>query len=195
MSGKSAGVMFSTAIKDLASMKKLALAFALCAFPATTFADTADEKMTPTVSCAHFRQRFTDALIGNREGIALAGLFSGAKQEKLDVPGVQSAIGCDGNGMLEGFAATLVDLDDASRKRLVRLAAAAVRAIDAGFDHGAAIQFIGDLSDKTLQDAHSNEKKSGWLRGEAERQLGHYMAMHSITGEQVRTGIELRDKQ
>ncbi|MGY3582055.1 hypothetical protein ACVIGB_001022 [Bradyrhizobium sp. USDA 4341] len=176
-------------------MKKLALAFALCFFSATAFADTPDEKMAPTVSCEQFRERFMDALLGNREGIALAGLFTGSKQEKLDVPGVQSAIGCDRSGMFEGFGAALVDLDDGSRKRLARISAAAVRAIDAGFDHSAAVQFIGDLHKETLQDARSNEKKSGWLRGEAEKQLGHYIAMHSVGNDLVRTSIELRDKQ
>jgi hypothetical protein len=185
--------LFSTS-NSLVPMKKIALVFALCAFPVTAFADTQDEKMKPTVTCAQFRQRFTDALLGDREGITLSALFTGTKQEKLDVPGIQSAIGCDGDGMLEGFGATLVDLDDGSRQRFVRICAAAVRAIDTGFDHSAAVQFIGDLSAETRQDAHSNEKKSGWLRGEAEKPLGHYVAMHTISNDLIRTSIELLDK-
>src|SRR5262245_29131728 len=44
------------------------------------------EKMAPTVSCSQFRERFTDALSGNREGIALVWLFTGPKQEKFEVP-------------------------------------------------------------------------------------------------------------
>ena len=44
--------------------------------------------MSPTVTCSQFRERFTDALTGNREGIALVWLFTGPKQEEFEVPGV-----------------------------------------------------------------------------------------------------------
>jgi hypothetical protein len=152
-------------------------------------------KMAPTVSCSQFRQRFTDTLTGNREGIALYLLFTGPKQEKFDVPGIQAAIGCTPDRMFQGFGASLLETDDANIRRFGRFIAAAVRATEQRLDHEAALAFVLELSKHALQVAHEGERKAGILLGDAEGQLGPYVVTHSFNNGRIRTGIELRDKE
>lgn len=75
-------------------MKKFVVALAICTSSTFAYAEEDFEKVTPTIKCDDFRERFTDALVGNREGIGLADLFTGPKKEKFEVPGIQAAIGC-----------------------------------------------------------------------------------------------------
>jgi hypothetical protein len=152
------------------------------------------EKMVPTVSCSQFRERFTDVLTGNREGIALGWLFTGPKREKFEVPNIQAAIGCTADGMFEGFGATLLETDDGSVRRFARFSAAAARATDPALDHSAALQLMTDLSKDALRDARETERKTGQLRGEAEKQMGSYVIVQRFLNGLVRTGIELRYK-
>jgi hypothetical protein len=176
-------------------MKKLAFALAIFALPAIASAEEADEKMPPTITCDQFRERFTDALIGNREGIALFELFTGPKKEKFDVSGIQAAIMCTAGGMFEGFGASLLETDDRSARRYARFSAAAVRATEPSFDHSDALRFFVDLARQALQDARNNERKSGWLRGAAENKLGSYVIDYSMSNDLVSTHIDLRYKQ
>jgi hypothetical protein len=175
-------------------MKKLALALAIFALPAMASAEETDEKMSPTVTCSQFRERFTDALTGNREGIALVWLFTGPKQEKFEVPHIQAAIGCTADGMFEGFGATLLETDDGNVRRYARFSAAAVRATDPGFDHSEAMQFMTDLTKGAVRDARDTERKTGQLRGEAKKQIGSYVIVQRFLNGLARTGIELRYK-
>jgi hypothetical protein len=175
-------------------MKKVALALAIFALPIMASAEETDEKMSPTVTCGEFRERFTDALIGNREGIALVWLFTGPKQEKFEVPGIQAAIGCTADGMFEGFGATLTETDDGNMRRYARFSAAALRATEPGFGHSAALQFMTDLTKEALRDARDTERKTGQLRGDAEKQLGSYVIVQRFLNGPARTGIELRYK-
>jgi hypothetical protein len=177
-------------------MKNLVLALAIFSstLPALASAQDADEKMFPTVTCSQFRERFTDALSGNKEAIALAWLFTGPKQEKFEVPGIQAAIGCTADGMFEGFGATLTETDDTNIKRYARFVAAAVRATDPGFDHSAALQFMHELGKQALREARDTERKTGRLSGDAEKQIGSYVTVQSFQNGLVRTGIELRYK-
>ena len=176
-------------------MRKRALALAIYAFPTLAFAEEGLEKLTPTAKCDEFRERFTEALMGNREGIWLSDLFTGPKKEKFGVPGIQAAIGCNAAGMFEGFGASLLETDEATIKRFTRFAAAAVRATEPSFYHVASLKFFLAVANEALADARENERKSGWLRGEAEKTLGSYVMEYSISNNLVRTGIELRYKQ
>ncbi|WP_027567555.1 hypothetical protein [Bradyrhizobium sp. URHA0013] len=176
-------------------MKKFTLALAICAFPTLLFAEEDFEKLAPTIKCDEFRERFTEALMGNRDGIWLSDLFTGPKREKFEVPGIQAAIGCNATGMFEGFGATLLETDEANVKRFARFAAAAVRATEPTFYHADSLKFFLDVAKEALADARENERKSGWLRGQAEKTLGSYVMEYSISNSLVRTGIELRYKQ
>ncbi len=120
-------------------------------------------------------------------------LFTGPKQEKFEVPHIQAAIGCTADGMFEGFGATLLETDN-DNIRFARFSAAAVRATDPGFDHSAATQFMTELTKEALRDARDTERKTGQLRGEAERQIGSYVIVQRFLNGLVRTGIELRYK-
>jgi hypothetical protein len=175
-------------------MKKLALAFAIFSFPVMASAEETDQMMPPTVTCSQFRERFIDALTGNREGIALAWLFTGPKQEKFAVPGIQAAIGCDDNGMFEGFGATLMQTNDDDIRRHARFSVAALRATEPSFDHSAALQFMTALSKEALREARNTERKTGQLQGSAEKALGSYVIMEKFSIGLVHTNIELRYK-
>lgn len=176
-------------------MKTLALALAIVALPAMSSAEETDEKLPPTITCNQFRERFTEALMGNREGIALSDLFTGPKKEKFEVSGIQAAITCTGGSMFQGFGASLLETDDRSVRRYARFSAAAVRATEPGFDHSAALGFFVDLARQALQDARNNERKSGWLRGSAEKNLGSYVIDYRMSNNLVSTNIDLRYKQ
>ncbi|GIQ76210.1 hypothetical protein [Bradyrhizobium sp. RD5-C2] len=174
-------------------MKNLVLAIALVV-PTIAFAEDDDEKVPPTITCDQFRERFTDALIGNGEGVSLASLFTGAKRQKFDVPGIQAAIGCTADGMFEGFGASLLEADDGSVKRYTRFSGAAVRAIEPRFDHAEAIQVVVDLTRQALEDARNTERKSGWLQGSAEKKFGSYVVDYRMNNSLVSTHIDLRYK-
>jgi hypothetical protein len=176
-------------------MKKLALALAIFALPAIGCAEEADEKLPPTITCDQFRERFADALLGNREGIAGFELFTGPKEEKFEVPGIQAAITCNAGGMFEGFGASLLETDDGSARRYALFSAAAVRATEPSFDHAGALKFFVDLAKEALQEARKNESKSGWLTGNAEENLGSYYMDYTMHNELVSTQIDLRYKQ
>lgn len=176
-------------------MKTLAFAIALLAVPVAASAEDADEKMSPTITCDQFRDRFTEALQGNREGIALADLFTGSKQEKFDVTGIQAAISCTADGMFEGFGASLLETDDRTAARYARFSAAAVRATEPSLDHSNGLKLFVDLARQALEDARNNERKSGWLRGDAEKKLGSYVIDYRMSNHLVSTHINLRYKQ
>ncbi|WP_426611409.1 hypothetical protein [Bradyrhizobium sp. McL0616] len=176
-------------------MKKLALAFTVLALPAIAWAEEADEKLAPTISCDQFRERLRDALLGNREGIALVDLFTGPKKEKFEVSGIQAAITCSRVGMFEGFGASLLETDDGSARRYARFSAAAVRATEPSFDHAAALTFVVSLAKTALQEARRNERRSGWLTGNAEENLGSYVVDYTMHNALVSTQIDLRYKQ
>ncbi len=176
------------------TMKELALTLAICALPVMSFAEEIDKKMSPTVTCSQFRDRFTEALSGNREGIVLADLFTGPKHENFDVSEIQAAIGCSSTGMFEGFGASLLETDDGKVRRYARFSAAALRAIEPSIDHSVSMQFMRSLTKDALHDARETERKTGQLRGTAERKLGSYVIDQRFSNGLVRTGIELRYK-
>lgn len=177
-------------------MKKLLLAVAILSniLPAFAADESDPEKMPPTVSCSQFRERFTDALSGNSEGIWLSLLFTGPREEKFEVPDIQAAITCSPGGMFEGFGATLLEMDDTNIRRFARFTAAAVRATDAEFDHETALKLMAELSKQALRAADETRRKTGRLRGDAEKQLGSYIVVQSFKNGLVRTGIDLRYK-